>query len=602
MDPLTIILTNAAITAYNTWQNSRNNSKLQAKQQEFAKAVAARNDTLMWNLLRESQEISMQMERDLHDQRIEDLKNDFDQLLEKTAKQVSINTWPLKVLPIVMKNQSLGNIIVKKDENIAMHCILTPSNSASFNQMILPVLDRQLEDYFNRYWSPMSNHPVLFYGGAWSSKCCPTGTEIKQLKSHLQNLPTLIVTPYFKENESGLVFKLNGWGMGYEIKENEIMPTGFSYRGDTYSKDSDFVMNDELRNTTIEDFTPYLQCLIAYFADQYFWNGYGVTPQLLFHLKSKVISTDGQPYLLKEYESTYHNFIDNYLSSEDNVLYLPDKCIRLCSASVAFQDKVAQIIRKYCSAYDKTFYNNPTDFVKKNHFHREEFAILDALMPYVDDKAVIKQKKEEFWERFHRIVPKFEFKSVPVLTYSDMLCFAKENRSFFPDADSFEILFEDKEFSVVCFFSRKGHVEHNDKIGVMVYLTPVSYLPKSLSKEEHIVVKLLELDYIINETEKDMNALEISLLLNGSNNNEGQHVVDRFEAEKSKFNAEMEKKFLEKKAKEENMMEKVKDSVNTAFSSISDSVTGTMDEAKEKFSPMFEDVKGKLGSLFNKKK
>ena len=604
MDPLTIILTNAAITAYNSWQNNRNNQTLQEKQRAFLKAAEDRKDTLMWNLMRESQDISMQMEYELHQQRIEELEKDFGQLLERTARQVSINTWPLRVLPIVMKNQSLGNLIVKKDENIAMHCILTPSNCESFNQMILPVLDRQLEDYFNEYWSSLSNHTVLFYGGAWNPKCCPTGTVIRQLKSHIENLPTLIVTPYFKENECGLVFRIHGWGMGYDL-ETDVMPMGFSYQGDTYNKKTDFVANEELRNTTIEDFTPYLQCLISYFADQYFWNGYGVPPHLLRYIESGVISTDGQPQLLNQYRSSYKDFASKYLSDKDNVLYRPHNCLKLCSVSSIFRDNVDGIIKSYCKTLNKTYHKNPVEFIKNNCFRREEFGLLDALVPFVGMKLV-NQKKSEYWERYHKNVPKFVFEKKPVLTLKDLLRYGKENIQKFPEADSYEILFFDNDFTVLCFFSRQGHVEHDDKLGVMGYLSTMLYVPRHLVEERHITILRSELDYRLYELEKDMNAIEIANLLNKENANKesdaNQEIVNKFKDAKAELIDEIEKNYLAEKANEEDMLVKMKGTLDTALETASSTVSETMDEAQKKIAPVLEDVKGKIGLLFNKKK
>lgn len=604
MDPLTIILTNAAITAYNSWQNNRNNQKLQEKQRAFLRAAEEKKDTLMWNLMRESQEISVQMEYDLHHQRIKELERDFGQLWEKTARQASINTWPLRVLPIVMKNQSLGDLIIKKDENIALHCILTPSNCTSFNQMILPVLDRQLEEYFYKYWSTLSNHTVIFYGGAWNSKCSPTGIDIKQLKSHIGNLPTLIITPYFKENESGLVFKLYGWGMGYDLNVGDIMPMGFSYQGNTYNKETDFVADEDLRNTTIEDFFPYLQCLICYFADQYFWNGYGVSPHLLKHLESGIISTDGQPHLLEQYRSSYQSLTNKYLSDKSNVLYRPDNCLKLCNVSSDLREKADAVILSYCKTVGKNYFKDLTEFVKYNSFRREEFGLLDSLIPFVGLKLV-NRKKVEYWDVYHKVTPRFDIEKKSLLTYTDLLNYGKENMQKFQDADSYEILFFDNDFIVLCFFSRQGHVEHSDELGVMGFLSTVLYIPSYLAEEKHITLLRSELDYRLYESERDMNALEIANLLNSENankeSNASQEIVNKFRNAKAELMNEIEKQYLAEKANEEDMLVKVKGTIDTAYETASSTVSETMDEAMEKFTPVLENVKSKFGTYFSKK-
>lgn len=596
MKQVSVILINAAISAYNAWQNNRNSRELQDKQQGFTQAAANHHEDLMWDLLRESRKISLDIENELHKQRLKDLAGDFDKLLEKTAKQISINSWPLDVLPIVMKNQSLGNLIVKNNDKvkIAVHCILAPSNCNTFNQVVLPVINRKLEDYFNQYWSTTSSHPVLFYGDAWNSKCCPTGTEIEQLKSHLENLPTLIIYPFFKDgNESGLVFKLEIWGMGYTLK-NDIVPTEFSYKSDTYNKKTDFVTNTDVREITIEEFIPFLQCVISYFVDQYYWNGYGIAPHLLQYLNSDVISTDGQRYLIEQYSTIYQDLTKNYLDDNNNVRFHPDNCLKLCATIEEPSDSINMVIREYCSYYGKKFFNDPSDFVRNNTFRREEFSMLDSLIPFIKDKKIIENKKSEYWDSYHKIAPRFDFKKKPHLTYLEILKFALDNRGSFNEADSFEILFLEQDYSVLFFFTRKGHVEHNDKIGVTVVFTPILYVPQVFLHEEHVVIGLSEIEYIFNETEKIMNALDIKALLNEgdlSSSDNNYAFVNKFISQRAEFMAEMEKKYQQNK--DDDMLVKVKESLDSAL----ESVSGSMDEAKEKLTPVFEDMKGKFESV-----
>lgn len=255
VDPLSLALmaVNVGASVFNNWRNNKQSYKLQEKQQEFARAAAERNKQRMWQLMREGQELALEMERETHKKRLEDIGNDFDRILDRLAYIEAIETWPLKVLPIVMKNQSLGSLTATADENIAMHCILTPSNCVQFNKHILPTMEEKLADFCNLHWSTLSSHPILFYSGAWETGTTPTGIEVSQLKTNLSNLPTLLITPFFKP-EGGIVFQINAWGIGVEL-ETEIECADFSY-AESYKQGIDYIQEDDIKERTIEEFVP----------------------------------------------------------------------------------------------------------------------------------------------------------------------------------------------------------------------------------------------------------------------------------------------------------------------------------------------------------
>lgn len=589
MDPLSIILVNVGISAYNTWKNNQRNKELQLKQQEFAKAVAGRNKQLTWRLLEEGQRIAEKMEEEMHEDRVKDLHTDFDNLLRKLTFQASIATWPLRTLPIVMKNQSLGNIIVNRNESVAMHCILTPSNCPSFNLQVLPEINLRLEDFFNLHWSTTSVRPILYYGNAWKTNTCPAQVEIDQLKSHLQNLPTLIITPFFKKNESGLVFRMNVWGMGYETS-NDIMPTDFSYKGDKYKRDSDFVADEDLKSTTIEEFVPYLQCLICYVADQYFWNGYGVGPQLPSLLASNTIFTDGLPYLPNHYNNAYKEITDRYLSDNANIFFRPERCITLCNSNGASTSHINDIIRAYSKVHEKKYFDSPQSFVLHNSFDRADFSFLESLIPILGSEDLVRKKEKEYWEHYYREIPLIEYKGYQEsISYLDVLTYANEKLFNIPEADTFNILIRRDDFSIICFFMRKKHVEHNDQMGVTVFFSTAFYVPKNLANESQIEISISDLSYTTREIEKIMNKDELLAKV---------EVADAFAENKSQVLAAIEKKFLKDKANEEDVIVKVKDTLDTAY----ENVATTVGEAKDIIMPALEDMTDRFKSMFGKKK
>ena len=386
-DPLLLALT-SGLSIFNHLKNNKHSEKLQAKQQEFARASVERNKQRMWELLREGQEITLQMEEEAHQARIQDINDDFDKVLHRLAYNQAINTWPLKVLPIVMKNQSLGTLLCGSNENVALHCILTPSNCSAFNNYVLSEVEDALTDFCNLHWSSLSAHPVLFYSGAWKSHTNPTGIEIQQLRTDLRNLPTLIITPYFKP-DGGLVFQLNAWGIGNDVRA-DVECKDFSY-ADKYALGLDFKDDTDLRNTTIEELTSYLQCLIGYVADQYFWLMRNEAPILPSLLALNAVSSDGKPYLKKNTEDHYANLLEIYKQEMESYPFATDKSITLLqgvsplweSDHSKIESSIESAIISYCNSKDGNSFTNIGDVIEQYKFTYKDKYFIDEIVKYL---------------------------------------------------------------------------------------------------------------------------------------------------------------------------------------------------------------------------
>ena len=302
-----MLLTNVGLAIFNNWRGANNSKELQQKQREFQKAAQERNHERMKQLLREGQELNRKIEEELHQNRLENIERDFDSLINRIFAADDINTWPLKVLPMVMKNESLGSAFAHQEESVALHCILTPSNNSDFNKFVFPQLEREVEAFCNSNLTSLSSHPVIFYGGAWKSGTAPKGHEIDQLVADLPNLPMLLITPFFKPNKGGLAFHITTWGI-CERQFMEIVPTTqFDY---DYTEDLEFT--DDVVFNSVEQFSSYLESLIGYFADVYFWSAYNQVPITPLMIRSNIINTDGQIPLLKENEARYISLINNF--------------------------------------------------------------------------------------------------------------------------------------------------------------------------------------------------------------------------------------------------------------------------------------------------
>lgn len=341
---ITMILANVGLQIYNNWCGSRQNAALQQKREEFERAAKDRNTEHMWRLMREGQELTLQLEKEKHADRLNELKDEVDRLLEKLTYETTISNWPLKVLPIVMKNQAFGNLLANQEENVAMHVIFTRSNYDKFNKLVYPIIEKQLEQYCDKHWSTMTDHPILFYSGAWKPMVNPTDVQVMAMREELKNLPTLLITPFFRPNDGKLVFQLHMWGVGanstdkFDVPEIEPKSDEFHFQR-TYTNQQDYEDEIGLLDEIVEDLVPYLECMIGYMADTYFWASSGLAPHLPMLVTNGTINTDGMKYLISDSREYYDQLL---LTREENAKenpFMQENLLNLYEGSAELWDK-----------------------------------------------------------------------------------------------------------------------------------------------------------------------------------------------------------------------------------------------------------------------
>lgn len=276
--PFSMITASIGAQLFNTWQANKKSEELQIRQREFQQAAQLHDFDRMRRLQREAAQLALELEAEVHRQRLEDIEASYDDILFQFANDFTIKLWPLKVLPFVMKGESFG-INIRGNQSIALHCILTPSNCDSFNDAIYDDLDLRLECMCNEHWNAQSSHPIVYYGGGWRKSKFDLD-DVNLLHTRLKSIPTVVITPYF---DPALHFRIKFWGMGKDSDVRIDIPDGmFAY---DYHKEMDYFPKgeepiDDLYNHTIEEFVPYLQCLIGFIADKYFWEMYSVYPAI----------------------------------------------------------------------------------------------------------------------------------------------------------------------------------------------------------------------------------------------------------------------------------------------------------------------------------
>ena len=324
MDPITMMVASIGMQFFSNYKNNKKSTELQQRQQELQRAAMEHDFERARRLQAESAKLALELENEVHQQRLEDIQRNYDDILHNFATNFAIKNWPLNVLPFVMKGESFGSLFGGTSKSISVHCIFTPSNCTWFNSLFYDDIDMQLESEMNNNWNAQSTHPVVYYGGGWNRrekemvggrlKVVPSTinlNDIDLLYTKLKSVPTIVITPYFDaEPDAKLYFRVRLWGMGedsekfYRIDVNNGDESNgqfqFTYKYDKNTKPEE---TEEYINTTITEFVQYLECLVGFVADKYFWSMYGNSPCLPLITTSNKCST----YLLDKYSLLYNN-------------------------------------------------------------------------------------------------------------------------------------------------------------------------------------------------------------------------------------------------------------------------------------------------------
>lgn len=329
MDPITMMVASIGMQFFNNYANSKKNEEIQEKQREFQRLAAEHDFERMRKLQTESAKLALELESEVHKERVEDINSNYDALLDNFAHSFAIQNWPLNVLPFVMKGESFGTLF-NGTKSINLHCILTPSNCDWFNKNFYDDIDLRLEAEMNNNWNAQSTHPIVYYGGAWNRRSMVKGIsvpnivdldDIELLRVKLKDVPVVVITPYF---DPWLHFKVKLWGMGkdsdapYRIDIPHGDEVEFSQRIFSYDYNKDEVdITEDFENTTVEEFVPYLECLIGFIADKYFWSMYKIPPILQ---KMNVVQAFKR--------ITSENNVKNFISYTNDARFEIDKSIR----------------------------------------------------------------------------------------------------------------------------------------------------------------------------------------------------------------------------------------------------------------------------------
>lgn len=322
---LIMIAGSIGLQYFNNKKAQENNRKIQQKRHDFLKLNAEEDIERKIRIMEETNQLREEIDWELHKQRCEDISSECDRIVQRIAKMADVSTWPLSVLPMVMKNESFGTYIGGQNESIAVHCLLTPPDSdnssdtqirRNFMDNVIEGVDSTLEKFCNYYWNTLSTHPIIYYGKAWKRTVEVNNVKINQLRTDLRSLPTVVFTPKFKDHK--LILIINLWGMGKELSQEVDLAEVFNK---TYTDEFDYIGNAQ---QVIDDLVPYLQAVMGFLTDSYFWKMYSITPMfpgIVAQMEDGDYKNKLRGYIAPIYKELFEEEIT--LIREQDVLCLP---------------------------------------------------------------------------------------------------------------------------------------------------------------------------------------------------------------------------------------------------------------------------------------
>lgn len=301
---------------FNCKRGSKQAKELARKQQEYEERVMQKG---IANAQREFAEVcalQREVESQMQHDRTQMIRDNHNASLLLDAYRDSLESWPLFVPPFIIKNEGLPLLDgVKQDDTqtISVNCILTPSMDSSFNLKIFPKLEERLAQFFSKYWATNSLKAIRFYQNAWRNNISDVGSKMHDLKAHLNEVPTIVLSPLIEDNM--LLFSFSWWGFSNNPDDEHIMEADNIYNPElSIEVTNSMTYNADIIETILSEATPKIAAFISFFADLYYWNYYHLTPSL------PVIMRD-VPELMNlssKYLQQYENILLDYVSSRKN--------------------------------------------------------------------------------------------------------------------------------------------------------------------------------------------------------------------------------------------------------------------------------------------
>lgn len=278
MDPIAFfvatgisLLSRMVVDKLNKDRNEKKLSEANEKRLEGAKAERERQ--IAFVKYQHDQYVEAESRR--HKERMKDIQTDFYAEIEKLERKDLLDKWPLTLYPFILKQEALGyfaNAAIPKPIVVT----LAPSDCSEFNEAFYVNLDKRFADFFETYYSPVMNRPVLYLERGWKNT-----KEYKyafdEIHGELNTVPMVIVHPVCINN-SKIQFEVYAWSDQFPKQKCDFdldcLVSTDDMRGSLKAMDS------EEAQTMANPIFHSMINVVGLFVDGYFWDNWNILPLL----------------------------------------------------------------------------------------------------------------------------------------------------------------------------------------------------------------------------------------------------------------------------------------------------------------------------------
>lgn len=357
-----MIITSAIIgaTAFvvqglNAWRSRKNAQKLQKLQENCEMAIQKG----MHSLAKEQFEILCQAKREIaeeeHNIQVELLNDIHQENLGSIEYLTSLDKWPLAVMPLVMRNDSLffnaqiNETQINQNDIIPISVILGPCRDKAFQKAIWERVEEQLALHFCTYWRTSSSHPIIFYQDAWKDEKDPAdGSSYSDIHSKIRYVPTIIISPIVTKTNS-LQFEYSHWCIkGVDPIKSYVKETRMFLPEGSFVYERKASYDEKMIPSLVNELCTFIESFVGFMSDQYMWYRYHFAPQMPLLIQKGILSCNNDES--NTLYQSYLNMIELSINTGDVfVVSEIDTLLSYCtSTDICFDrtDCFASVLRK----------------------------------------------------------------------------------------------------------------------------------------------------------------------------------------------------------------------------------------------------------------
>ena len=199
-------LINAATGVYNGYKSRQQQEMLAQKNRELTERMETNRQNFQLSLNEMNSENQKQLSLQNHALRLEEQRNNFENMCQQAEWNRFLNTWPLVNVPSVIRDEQ-----ILSDDTVALRVIFSKSNDAIFEKAVYPRVQQGLREFVELYHNKFNSRNIIFYHNGFNGTLSGGAVE-SNIHYALKELPVVIIDSNVLLDEICVSFTM--WGLG----------------------------------------------------------------------------------------------------------------------------------------------------------------------------------------------------------------------------------------------------------------------------------------------------------------------------------------------------------------------------------------------------